>query len=193
MSDQFAIVPLPPPGQERERLTAGAIMVGDMATVTEPILSSLAREATEQLLNDTAEAIEEEHRLARKREREESAARADAIQKLCDGIARMAKRFDALEKQRREDAREARRKARKQIEDNLPDPDLPDPATGEPVAIEPWDKGAYEYFPDDSPTGTLPPGVERPAETGELAVWNRKELAKPQKPIPQTPTAVGGS
>jgi hypothetical protein len=94
-AEQFALVPLPPPGAERDALTANALMVGDMSACSEPILSSLAREATEQLLNDTANAIEEEHRLAAEREYAEQQARSNALQALRDGISRMAKRLDA--------------------------------------------------------------------------------------------------
>jgi hypothetical protein len=39
-------------------------MHGSLSAVTEPLLDSAARAATEQLLNDVAEAIEEEKRLA---------------------------------------------------------------------------------------------------------------------------------
>jgi hypothetical protein len=193
-ADQFALVPLPPRGQERDAMTANAIMVGDMSACTEPLLSSLAREATEQLLNDTAASIDLEKSLVAKRQRAEQRARADAIQMLCNGISRMAKRLEALERTRRADAREARRKARADIEASLPDPDepgtraeIPNVNPGFAPKHEPGET-SFEYTED----AAMPPGAELPTETGELAVWDPEELAEPQKPIPQTPTAIGG-
>src|SRR6516225_8268304 len=111
---QFAIIPVPDPGMTmtREQIIADATMVGPLSAVAEPVLSSLAREATEQLLNDTASAIEEENRLTAQRQRAEQQAQSAALQSLCDGISRMAKRLDAHEKRRADAAREARRKQR---------------------------------------------------------------------------------
>jgi hypothetical protein len=196
-AEQFALVPLPPPGAERDAMTANAIMVGDMSAVTEPILSSKAREATEALLNAAADAVEHEQRLARQRKRQEAEARADAIQRLCSGIAKMAQRLDAHEQTRRAAAREARHQARADIEASLPDPDepgtraeIPNVNPGFAPKHEPGET-SFEYT-EDTATGVLPPGAELPSETGELAVWDPEELAEPQKPIPQTPTAIGG-
>jgi hypothetical protein len=42
----------------------------------------------------------------------------------------------------------------------------------------------------DGPSGELPRGLEDPAETGKLAVWDPRQLAHPQTQIPQTPTAI---
>jgi hypothetical protein len=211
--DQFALVPLPPPGPERDTLTARAMMVGDMSAVTEPILSSRAREETEALLEAAADAIAEEHRLARQREREEARAYADAVQKLCEGAAKMAHRLDALEKKRRADAREARRQERKGIEDGLPDPDEPDapprfPVGGEGPGADTADapnvvpgfsfahepgETSFEYV-EDGVTGNLPEEIESrsPPELGDFPTYKKSELKHPQEPIPQTPTAVGG-
>jgi hypothetical protein len=125
-AEQFALVPLPPPGAERDAMTANAIMVGDMSAVTEPILSSTAREQTEALLEAAGNAIAEERRLVAQRQREEAAAYADAVQKLCEGAAKMASRLDALERKRRDAVRQARRRERADIEASLPDPDNPD-------------------------------------------------------------------
>jgi hypothetical protein len=118
-------------------------MTGPMSASTEPILGSLAREATEQLLNDAANAIEEEHRIPAQRQRAEQQACSDAIQTLCDGISRMAKRLDAYETKRREDAREARRKARADIEASLPDPDDPDAPIHAAVGADPGSDTAW--------------------------------------------------
>jgi hypothetical protein len=176
-------------------MTAKAIMVGDMSACTEPILSSLAREATEQLLNETANAIEEEHRLTVQRQRAESRARADAIQTLCDGISRMDRRLDSLERQRREEAREARRRARADIEASLPDPEyppeIPGVNPGNPPRREPGET-SFQY--EDAATGVLPQSLEQgaPPGIGEYAEFEPENSAHPQKPIPQTPTAIGG-
>jgi hypothetical protein len=195
-ADQFAIVPLPPPGEARDAMTARALMVGDMSAVTEPILSSTAREATEALLNAAAEAIEQEHRLARQREREEAATYADAVEKLCEGAAKMAARLDAIERKRRDAAREARRKARADIEASLPDPDDPDPHTANAPGFGPEHEpgeGPSDYS-EDGVTGNLPEEIERrsPPELGDFPTYKRAELKHPQEPIPQTPTATGG-
>jgi hypothetical protein len=174
-------------------------MVGDMSAVAEPILSSLAREQTEQLLEAAADAIEEEHRLAHQREREEAAAYADAVQKLCEGAAKMSKRLDSLEQKRRDEAREARRQARADIEASLPDPDDPDAphtanAPGLGFSHEPG-SGPSDYSEDDdAATGVLPTVLEKggPPELGDFPTYDPEELTHPQEPIPQTPTAIGG-
>jgi hypothetical protein len=194
-ADQFAVVPLPPPGQERERIVANAIAWGDMSACTEPILSSTAREATEQLLNDTATAIEEEHRLMAQRERAEQRARADALQTLCGGISRMARRLDALEAKRCADAREARRKERADIEAALPDPDapgnnaeIPTVSPGVASAREPVES-SFEYVEDegDPPSGMGTSGIPGGGTVPELP----EQMSRPQ-PFTQTPTAIGG-
>jgi hypothetical protein len=213
-AEQFALVPLPPPGAERDRLTSGALMVGDMSACTEPILSSLAREAAEQLLSDTTEAIEQEHRLTAQRQRAEAQARAGALQTLVDGISRMAKRLDSLEQKRRDEAREARRRERVAIEASLPDPDNPDaPAfptvgagpgadTAKPPNVAPGfgpehvaGEGPSDYSEDaDAATGVLPTALEKggPPEIGDYPAYDLEDLTHPQKPIPQTPTSIGG-
>ena len=194
-ADQFAIVPLPPPGQERDRLKADAIMWGDMSACTEPILSSTAREATEDLLNKAADAIEEEHRLTAQRERAEQQARADAIQTLCDGISKMAHRLDALETKRRAEAHEARRKERADIEAALPDPDapgdhteIPNVSPGIASAREPGES-SFEYVEDegDPPSGMGTSGIPGGGTMPELP----QQMSHPQ-PFTQTPTAIGG-
>jgi hypothetical protein len=158
---QFAIIPVPDPGMTmtREQIIADATMVGPLSAVAEPVLSSLAREATEQLLNDTATAIEEEHRLTAQRQRAEQQGRSDAIQTLCDGISRMAKRLDAHEKRCAEAARKARADARKAIEDALPDPDDPDAPAFPTVGAGPGDSAA------NAPGVT--PGLPPEHEAGE--------------------------
>jgi hypothetical protein len=194
-ADQFALVPLPPAGAAREALKADAIMWGDMASVSEPILSSKAREATEDLLNRAADAVEEEQRLARQRERAEQQARTDAIQTLCDGIARMARRMDAVEAKRRADAREARRRARADIEATLPDPDapgdnaeIPTVSPGIASAREPGES-SFEYVEDegDLPSGMGTSGIPSGGTMPELP----EQMSHPQ-PFTQTPTAIGG-
>jgi hypothetical protein len=175
---QFAIIPVPDPGMTmtREQIIADATMVGPFSAVAEPVLSSLAREATEQLLNDTANAIEEEHRLTAQRQRAEQQAQSAALQSLCDGISRMAKRLDAHEKRCAEAARKARADARKAIEASLPDPDDPDAPAFPTVGAGPGDSantpgvtpglppehepgsGPSDYSEDDidTPTGKPP-------------------------------------
>ena len=194
-ADQFALVPLPPPGQEHDRLKADAIMWGDMSACTEPILSSTAREATEDLLNKAADAIEEERRIAAQRERAEQQARADAIQTLCDGIAKMAYRLDALEQTRLAEAREARRKERADIEAALPDPDapgdhteIPNVSPGIASAREPGES-SFEYVEDegDPPSGMGTSGIPGGGTMPELP----EQMSHPQ-PFTQTPTAIGG-
>jgi hypothetical protein len=213
---QFAIIPVPDPGMTmtREQIIADATMVGPLSAVAEPVLSSLAREATEQLLNDTASAIAEEQRLTAERQRAEQQAQSAALQSLCDGISRMAKRLDAHEKRCAEAVRKARADARKAIEASLPDPDDPDaPAfptvgagpgadTARPPNVTPGfgpeheaGEGPSDYSEDeDAATGVLPTVLERggPPELGDHPVYSKAELKYPQKPIPQTPTAVGG-
>jgi hypothetical protein len=163
------------------------IMTGSLSAVTEPILSSKAREATIQLLNDTAVAIENEEYLTRRRERAEAKARDDTIQRLCDGISRMAHRLDSLETERRERARQDRRRQRADIEASLPDPEgdfrgaLPEPSLHGDL------RGDYP----DSATGILPKAAELPPQTGNLAVEEPEDLAHPQ-PSKPTPTAIGG-
>jgi hypothetical protein len=198
-ADQFALVPLPPPGVERDAMTASALMIGPMSTVTEPILSSLAREATEQLLNDTANAIEEEHRLTAERQRAEQQAQSAALQSLCDGISRMAKRLDAHEKRCSEAARKARADERKAIRDGLFDPDNPDdPHTANTPGFGPLHipgSGPSDYSEDeDAVTGDLPSVLEKgaPPELGDHPTYKISELKHPQEPIPQTPTGIGG-
>ena len=194
-ADQFAIVPLPPPGQERDRQKADAIMWGDMSACTEPILSSTAREATEDLLNKAADAIEEEQRLVRRRERAEQQARADAIQTICDGIAKMAHRLNALETKRRADAREDRRKARADIEATLPDPDapgnhaeIPTVSPGIASAREPGES-SFEYVEDE---GDLPSGMSISGIPGGGTMPELPEQMSHPQPFTQTPTAIGG-
>jgi hypothetical protein len=156
-------------------------------------LSSLAREATEQLLADTAEAIEEEHRLTEQRKYAEQQARAE-----CGGISRMAKRLDTLERTRRDAAREARRKERADIEASLPDPDEPDaPHTANAPGFGPPHvpgSGPSDYS-EDAATGVLPTILEKgaPPEIGDHPVYKPAELKYPQKPISQTPTGIGGN
>jgi hypothetical protein len=216
VDEQFAIVPLPPPGEARDAMTANAIAVGPMSAVTEPILSSTAREATEALLNAAGDAIEQEHRLARQHEREEACAYADAVQKLCEGAAKMAARLDAIEQTRRAAAREARRKQRADIEASLPDPDEPDdPHTANAPGFGPEHEpgsGPSDYSEDDidTPTGKPPSsygnvptsyvrarseGADNlpggPPELGDHPVFDPAELAHPQ-PEPPTPSAIGG-
>jgi hypothetical protein len=216
-AEQFALVPLPPPGEARDGMTANAIMVGDMSAVAEPILSSVAREQTEALLAAAEDAIAEEHRLARQRERDEAAAYSDAVQKLCEGAAKMASRLDALEQTRRAAAREARRKQRADELASLPDPDEPDdPHTANAPGFGPEHEprsGPSGYSEDDidTPTGRPPLSYgnvptsyvrarsegaignlpEAPPELGDFPTYDPAELAQPQ-PEPPTPSAIGG-
>jgi hypothetical protein len=48
--------------------------------------------------------------------------------------------------------------------------------------------------PKDGATGDLPEGVENrsPPDPGQYAVWDPADLSHPQRPIPQTPTGIGG-
>jgi hypothetical protein len=211
-TDQFALIHVPPNGVTltREQIVADATMVGPLSAVAEPVLSSLAREATEQLLNDTASAIEEEHRLTAERQRAEQQAQSAALQSLCDGISRMAKRLDAHEKRCAEAARKARADERKAIRDGLFDPDAPAFPT---VGAGPGDsanapgvtpglppeheagEGPSDYSEDeDAATGVLPTALEKggPPELGDYPAYDLEELTHPQKPIPQTPTSIGG-
>jgi hypothetical protein len=175
-------------------------MVGDMAAVTEPILDSVARAATEQLLNDAAEAIEEEELLAHRRERAEAKAYADAVQRLSDGIAKMAARFDSYVQREEERQREARAKARKALEDSLPDPEggewpgadpapnlQPDPREGE-------DQGAYGAYPDaeGDPDPDLPEGMGTSGIVGGGTMPELPEQLGHPQPSEQTQTAIGG-
>jgi hypothetical protein len=196
-AEQFALIHVPPPGTtlSREQIMADAAMVGPLSAVAEPVLSSKARDATVQLLNEAAEAIEHEQQLVRQRERAEAQARADAIQTLCDGITKMAHRLDALETKRRADAREARRKARADIEASLPDPEAPGDNAEMPTvtpgiasAREPG-VSSFEYVEDegDPPSGMNTSGIPGGGTMPELP----KQMSHPQ-PFTQTPTAIGG-
>jgi hypothetical protein len=138
-----------------------------------------------------------------------------AIQAMCDGISRMARRLDALSQSRAGRHRLGALSEQTERELALPadalDPDDPDAVDVSEVAAAKRDRDAeipgvnpgdppqrhpgetsFEYLEGaDSPTGTLPPGIERPPETGELAVWDPTDLTYPQRPQ-QEPAAIGG-
>jgi hypothetical protein len=119
---------------------------------------------------------------------------ADSVQKLCAGIGHMSGRLDAFEQRERERARDARRRARADIEASLPDPDDPD---AHDPRLEKPNEDPEDYSPHgydgaaDTSTGVLPPGTELPPSTGPYAVWNPRELKNPQE-SPPTPAAIGG-
>jgi hypothetical protein len=120
-----------------------------MAACTEPLLGSLAREQTERLLNDTADAIEQSEAQTRQLAAQQTAHYRRLISDLCDGIGRMATRMDAfltreVERQRIA-AEEASRTELRTALDTLPD--VLDAPRGE--------------LDDDAPHGELPaPSLE---------------------------------
>jgi hypothetical protein len=146
--NRFALIPLPENGEP----PPNAIAVGPMSAVTEPILSSKARADAEDTLNFVRDSVGELQRLAGGLAEQKAEYAYQVISGLCDGIARMTTRLDAYVKREDERMREARAKARKAIEDSLPDPDNPgDPRGDYPApSLQPnlrtSDPGQY---PDD--------------------------------------------
>ena len=113
----------------------------------------------------------------------------------------MDKRIDALMQSRRDCRRLDELSEQTEQALALP-PDVIDPDAAEipnvkPGLAEGHEPGgvAAEYVEEaDGATGDLPEGIERrsPPDLGTMPVWNLAELAHPQKPIPQTPTGIGG-
>jgi hypothetical protein len=174
--EQFAIIPLPADAP----LPRDAIAAGKLEHVLEYLPDSATRRDMAQLASDVAERIEQEQALARQRERAEANSRNDMIQRLRDGIAQMTKRMDSLEAKRGADARDARRKARADIEAALPDPDAADAAevpNVRPGLTEGHEPGeaSFEYVEDESelPSGLgvfgPPGGGTEPELPGQMA------------------------
>jgi hypothetical protein len=69
-----------------------------MSAVTEPLLDSASRLVLEDLINRAAVAADEEAERAAREAEEQQAV----IQRLCDGVAKMVRRMDALEQSRRD-------------------------------------------------------------------------------------------
>lgn len=204
---RFALIPLP----ENEPPPANAIAWGDMAAVTQPILSANARDDAIELLNFTRDSVGELQRLADGLAHHKAEHAYQVISGLCDGIAKMAARMDAYVRREDERQRQGRAEARKAIEDSLPDPDDPTgdyPAPSLQPNLREEDPGQYPdedeltydtpaELPEDAPrsddhvSGDLPSKVALPAPLGSYPAWNIKDLKHPQEQ-PPTPTAIGG-
>lgn len=152
-------------------LRADAIAVGPMSAVTEPILSSKARADAEETLNFVRDSVGELQRLAGGLAEQKAEYAYQVISGLCDGIARMTTRLDAYVKRENERQREARAKARKAIEDSLPDPDDPDDPRG------------------DYPQPSLQPDL-RASDPGEYPDNDGLTYDKPSELPPDSPERV---
>jgi hypothetical protein len=109
--DRFAIIRVPPPGSQRDAILSGAIMVGSLDAVLEPLPSTRARaDAISSMYRVADSAVEAEQRrdAARDQQREAEAKRDAALaQRVTDALTRLSARLDALEehhaRQRAED------------------------------------------------------------------------------------------
>jgi hypothetical protein len=185
---QYAVVPIPGPGPLRDTILASAAFTGG------PLSQFLSNLDTNQFLSRAYDQLKRADSKLAGIERRDEQAQTRIISDLCNGIASMAQRLDSLTESRRARHRldalsEATEEELKLPQDAL-DPDNPDLITDpDPPPNAKRDRGAY-------PAPSLPMNDEGdlplrgpPPETGELAVWNPKELAHPQPPQ-QEPTAI---
>jgi hypothetical protein len=184
------------PGPLRDALLQHADIVAPHSAITERILGSKARADAEAFIQQVHDAVEQAKELEREEAARQTKVRDYAIHTICDGIAKMTHRLDALEGQRAEDAIRARRAERQKMLDALPDPDgakpepslQPDPEGERPLQT------ASQYPQDEvgDPESDLPEGMGQFGLTGtgtepELP----EELGKPSSA--QTPFAIGGA
>ena len=116
MTDQYATVPLPPPGPERDALMQNAVAIGSLNEYFENLLQTPARDAREQELAD------QEQQQAFTAAQQE-VARACAAQIIADGITRLTTRLDSyVEQTEREAALEEERKETARLAEMPPSP-----------------------------------------------------------------------
>jgi hypothetical protein len=174
---QFAIVPLPDGPHP-----ADAIAVGGMNAIMERVIDSKVRIEAEEFVRRVGDAVEQ----ARELEERQAIQRNDAIQRLCDGIAQMARRLDQYEQrstlQREVDATAQEIIDTYAIPDGMPDPDAN--AVGmAPEGDYPQPTLTPDPWAEDS---VLPKALQEP---GTEMTLDPEDLAHPQKPQ-QQPTAI---
>jgi hypothetical protein len=198
LPDRYAIIPLEP-----GPVPAEAIAIGNIEQVLEYIPQSVAREKAEAELaraRVTADAIKTA----------QAGSRRVLVSAFADGIDRLARRLDAFEEEREEqarrDAEEAERREAERIAahlDAMPDPD--DPDTWDPhqggglvpiAASHPEDKEQLAAFEDQ---GDLPNELleKAPPSSGTAPTIGftdaRRTRARPYKTAPHSypqPVAV---
>jgi hypothetical protein len=216
---RFALIELP----EHGPAPTDAIMVGPMSACTEPILGSKGREEAAEILQFCRDsAAQHQQHAARLQQVEATLAnvRADLSQIIgdfCDYFSEMKADREA-ERQRiaAEEASPAELRAamdalpvgdgelvepavdplegpRNEVDDEEPHGELPEPPLQPSLRKESDPPNADRRYPDDQPSGALPPELERrtPPPLGTMPVWNIKDLKHPQE-IPPTPSAIGG-
>jgi hypothetical protein len=197
----FALIRLP-----NGKVPADAIVHGSMSCVMQSVLDSKARNEALDLLARADAAAEQE----REREQREQQVITEGIRAIADGIAKLSRRLDAIERSR--DARrqlDAISEATEQLlalPKDVPADDTPSP-TGELHALPPKDGEQYQpaadmggvplsyravptSFVHSGDQGELPPELERRTPpSGTEPVLDPAELAHPPPPT-QQPIAI---
>lgn len=169
MTDQYATVPLPPPGPERDALMQNAVAIGSLNEYFENLLQTPARDAREQELAD------QEQQQAFTAAQQE-VARACAAQIIADGITRLSTRLDTYIEQLEEQAeREAAlEEARK-------------------------DTARFAEMPPSPNASSSPGGAHPAQDAGELQAtkdappdpMSRDEPEEQDPDLPRAPVAAG--
>jgi hypothetical protein len=209
--EQYAVVPVPPPGTLRDAIMANAVFTG--GPLTDYITGLSAREESQALLGRIADAMAQLEAKGSELDRRNGQAHAAMLQDLCDGIGKMATRLDAYARREAARRRQERADARRALLDTLPsegefldgpqhgehpfltDPDpppnasrdqqMPDPGKEPEPGLGP-ELGYFDADPD-LPSGMGTSGVPGEGTEPQLP----EELTHPQ-PSRQTPSAIGG-